>query len=173
MIGDGRQRRNLTEWSGDLNGRLTHTRLSWREVTPDGNSVSGRARYGSTLLWFDLFRVEKMEFLARLEADGFAGCNADFSPSARITADAGFAGTNVKDAESAELDALAFGESALESLEYGVDSRFGFVALQPGALNHLVNDVLFYQGFPPAGEVSVLRLIVETFDGIVNAARLP
>jgi hypothetical protein len=114
-----------------------------------------------------------VEFLARLEANRFARGNADFGSGAGIASDAGLAGANVEDPEAAELDALTFGESALEGLEYGVDRSFGFIALQPGALDHLVNDVLLYQGFPPSGEVSVSRLIVEMFDGIVNAACLP
>ena len=121
----------------------------------------------------DLFSVEEVEFLARLEADRFAWGDADFSAGAGIAADAGLARTHVEDPKAAELDALTFGEGALEGFEYGIDSGFGFITLQPGALNHLVNDVLFYQGFPPSAEVSVSRLIVEMFDGIVNAARLP
>jgi hypothetical protein len=113
-----------------------------------------------------------MELLAGLEAHGFAGSDADFGAGARIAPDARFAGADIEDAKAAQLDALAFGERALEGLEYCIDSRLGFVALQPGAFNHLVNDVLFYQGVPPSGEVSVSTLIVEIFDGIVNAAHL-
>ena len=114
-----------------------------------------------------------MKFLAGFEANGLAGSDADFGSGAGIAADAGFAGTDVEDAEAAELDALAFGKRALQGLEYRIDSGLGLVALQAGALNHLVNDVLLYQGFPPSGEVSVSRLIVETFAGIVNVAALP
>jgi hypothetical protein len=36
-----------------------------------------------------------------------------------------------------------------------------------------VNDVLFYQGFLPSGGRSIFKVIVEMFDGIVNAPRLP
>ncbi len=114
-----------------------------------------------------------MEFLARLETNRLPGRDADFGAGAGIAADAGFAGTDVEDAKAAQLDALAFGKGALEGLEYRIDSGLGLVALQAGAFNHLVNDVLFYQGFPPSGEVSVSRLIVETFAGIVNVADLP
>jgi hypothetical protein len=114
-----------------------------------------------------------MEFFAGLEAYRFAGSDADLGAGAGVATDAGFARTHVENAKAAQLDTLAFGERALEGLEHGVDRGFGFVALQAGALNHLVNDVLFYQGFLPSGGWSIFKVIVEMFDGIVNAPRLP
>ena len=114
-----------------------------------------------------------MQFFAGLEADGFARRDADLGAGARIAANAGFAGTHVEDAEAAQFDALALGERVLEGLEHCVDSRFSLVALQAGALNHLVNNVLFYQCLPPAGEVSELKLSVETFSIVVNAPGVP
>ena len=120
-----------------------------------------------------LFSVEQVQFLAGLEADRFAGSDADLSPGPRIAPDARLARPDVEDPEAAQLDPLAIGERLLERLEYGIDGRLGLVALQAGTLNHLVNDVLFYQGFPPSGEVSLSRLIVETFYSVVNVPRLP
>jgi hypothetical protein len=117
--------------------------------------------------------VEQMKLFAGFEADRFAGSDADLGAGAGVASDAGFARADVKDAKAAQLDALTFGEGALEGLEYGIDRGLGFVALQAGALNHLVNNVLFYQGFPPSGEVSRSQVIVEIFTGIVNAGRLP
>jgi hypothetical protein len=113
-----------------------------------------------------------MELFSGLEAYGFARSDADLGPGAGIPADAGFPRTDIEHTKAAQLDALAFGEGALEGLKYGIHSGLSLVPLQAGAFDHLVNDVLFYQGFPPSGEVSVSRLIVETFAGIVNAARL-
>jgi hypothetical protein len=117
--------------------------------------------------------VEEVKFLAGLEADGFAGSDADLGAGAGIAADAGFAGTDIEDTEAAQLDALALGEGLFEGLEDGIDSGFGLVALEAGALNHLVNDVLFYQGFLPSGEGFDPRLIVEMFGGVVNVRTLP
>jgi hypothetical protein len=114
-----------------------------------------------------------VKLFAGLEANGFAGSDADFGAGAGVSSDPCLAGTDIEDAKSAQFDTLAFGERALESLKYGIDSSLGLIALQAGALNHLVNDVLFYQGFPPSGEVSVSRLILEMFHPIVNALRLP
>jgi hypothetical protein len=114
-----------------------------------------------------------VKFLTGLEPYGLAGSDADFGAGAGIAANAGFAGADVEDTKAAEFNSLPLGERALQSLEYRVDSGLGLIALQAGAFNHLVNDVLFYQGFPPSGEVSVLTLIVETFHGIVNVAALP
>jgi hypothetical protein len=114
-----------------------------------------------------------VKLFAGFEANGFAGGDADFRAGAGVASDPGFAGTDIKDAEAAQFNALAFGERALESLEYSIHSSLSLIPLQSGALNHLVNDVLLYQGFPPSGEVSVSRLIVEIFHPIVNALRLP
>lgn len=114
-----------------------------------------------------------MKLFAGFEANGFAGSDADLGAGAWIASDPCFARTDVEDAKAAQFDALAFGERMLERLEYGIDSSLGFVPLQTGALNHLVNDVLLYQGFPPSGEVSVSWLIVEIFHPIVNALRVP
>ena len=120
-----------------------------------------------------LLAVEEVEFLAGFETNGFAGSDADFGSGAGIAADSGFARTDVEHPKAAQLDALAVGEGPLQSLEHRIDSGLGLIALQAGAFNHLVNDVLFYQGFPPSGEVSVSWLIVETFPGIVNVPDLP
>jgi hypothetical protein len=120
-----------------------------------------------------LLAVEEMEFLAGFEANGLAWRDADLGAGAGIAADTGFAGTDVEDTKAAELNTLALSKGSFKGLEYRIDSGFGFVALQAGPFNHLVNDVLFYQGFPPSGEVSVSRVILETFDGIVNVAALP
>ena len=45
--------------------------------------------------------VEEVEFFAGLEADGFAGSDADFGSGARVAAYAGFAGFDVEDSEAA------------------------------------------------------------------------
>jgi len=117
--------------------------------------------------------VEQVQFFSRLETDGFSWRDADLGAGARVAADAGLAGTHVEDAEAAQLDPLALGQGAFERLEDRVDSRLGLVALQAGAFNHLVNNVLFYQGFLRSGESCSSTLIVESFRTVVNAPRLP
>jgi hypothetical protein len=112
--------------------------------------------------------VQHVELLARFEAHSFAGSDADFGSGAGIAPDAGFARADIEDAKAPQFDALPLGKGPFECLENGVDSGLGFVALEAGALNHLVNDVLFYQGVPPSREESDVTLIVEIFDGIVN-----
>ena len=52
---------------------------------------------------------EDVEVFAGFEADRFAGGDGDFGAGAGVSADAGFAGLDGEDAESAELDAVAFG----------------------------------------------------------------
>lgn len=116
--------------------------------------------------------IEQVQFFSGLEANGFSRSDTDFGASAGIAADAGFPGPHVEDAKAAELDALAFSQSVLQRFEDGIDGSLGLVALEAGTLNHLVNNVLFYQGVLPSDGCSDLWLIVETFSSIVNAASL-
>jgi len=69
-----------------------------------------------------------VQFFAGLKANGFARSDADFGASSWIAADAGFARANAKNAEAAQLDAVAGGKGLLESLEYGIDGHFRFGA---------------------------------------------
>lgn len=114
-----------------------------------------------------------MEFFTGLEADRLAWGDTDFGAGAGIATDPGLPGADVEDAEAAQFDPLPVGERFFERLEDRVHSRLGLVALQSRALNHLVNNVLFYQDFPPSGELPDSVVIVESFGGIVNVARLP
>jgi hypothetical protein len=140
------------------------------EETPEEDQFTGRVlrrqNFGQSLL------VEKVEFLSWLETDGFTGGDADFGACAGIATDPGFARADIENAEAAQLDALSLGESALEALEYSIHGSLRLVALKAGTLDHMVNDVLFYQGFLRSGEQSAPRLIVETFSRIVNAPAL-
>jgi hypothetical protein len=61
--------------------------------------------------------VQRMQFLARFETNGFARGYADFGAGAGIAADAGFAGADAENAKSAQFDALAGGQGLLEALE--------------------------------------------------------
>jgi hypothetical protein len=114
-----------------------------------------------------------MQLFTGLEAHRLARSNAHFRPGPGVPPDPRFPGTNIKDAEPAQLNPLPFRERAFQGLEHRIDCSLSLVPLQAGALNHLVNDVLFYQGFPPSGQVFVSSLILEIFAAIVNAARLP
>jgi hypothetical protein len=114
-----------------------------------------------------------MQLFARFEANCLAGSNADLGSGARIAADAGFTWTNVEDPKAAQLDPLSVRQCLFEGLENGIDRGLSLIALQPRSLNHLMNDVLFYQGFPPSRELPDLVVIVETFSDIVNGPRLP
>jgi len=84
---------------------------------------------------------KKLEFFAGLKADGFAGRDADFSSSAWIAADAGLARAHGEDAEAAQFDALTLGEGMLHTFKHLVDRGLRFVARQPGAFHHVVNNV--------------------------------
>jgi hypothetical protein len=96
-----------------------------------------------------LFAVQQMQFLARLEAHGFAGGNGYLGSGSRIAADSGFSGADVEDTEAPQLDSLAASQGLLETLEDGVDGGFGLHAGQTGPLDDVVDDVLFNQCLHP------------------------
>lgn len=89
--------------------------------------------------------VNRVQFFAGLEADCLSWSDADFSPGAGIAADSCFAGANAEYTKSAQFDALAGCQRLLEAFEDRVDGCFGFCARQTGALDYVMDDVLFNQ----------------------------
>jgi hypothetical protein len=117
--------------------------------------------------------IQDVKFFAGFEANRFSGSDADLGAGTGIPPDTGFAGTDVEHAETSQFNPLSLRQRLLEALEDRVHRGFRFVALEARALNHLVNDVLFYQDFLPSGELPDSVVIVESFSGIVNVARNP
>jgi hypothetical protein len=101
-----------------------------------------------------------MQFLARFESHGFARGYADFSAGAGIAADTGFAGADAKDAKSAQFDALAGGQSLLQTLKNRIHRSLCLGARQTCALDYMMDDVLLNQRGNLAGPtgLTVLRL---------------
>ena len=102
-------------------------------------SLFGRALFGRSA------GLQHMKFFAGLEAHCLAGCDADLGTGAGIAADTSFAGPNAEDAEAAQFDAFAGGESLFETLE---DRIYGSLCLSSGetrALDDMMNDVLLDQ----------------------------
>jgi hypothetical protein len=80
--------------------------------------------------------AERLEILARLEANGFAGRNGDFGAGARIATNSGFARLDGEDAKATQFDTVATAQSVLHRFE---DSVHGGLRLGPwkaGTLNY-------------------------------------
>jgi hypothetical protein len=114
-----------------------------------------------------------MQFLAWFEADRSAGHDRNLSARARIPADSSFPGSNAEDAKAAQLNAIPGCKSIFHAFEYSIDSSLSLDAWQPGTVGHLVNDVLFNQGFPPAPRPGVALSMLFPILKIVNALALP
>jgi hypothetical protein len=82
-----------------------------------------------------------LQFLAWLETHSFAGRNADFLAGARISSDAGLAGTHVKYTEAAQFDAVAFAERAFHGLKHSFDGLLGLGSTDTGFIYYSVNDI--------------------------------
>src|SRR5262249_14395994 len=85
--------------------------------------------------------LERLQFLAGLEANGLAGRGAHLFAGARVEADASLAGLDVEDAETPQLDALAASEGVLHGLEDGFHGLLGLGSGDTGAADHCVDDV--------------------------------
>jgi hypothetical protein len=101
--------------------------------------------------------VEEVEVLAGLEADGFAGDDADLGAGAGVATDAGLAGLDGEDTEAAQLDAVSGDHALLHAVEHGVDGGLGLGSWQAGAFDDLLNQILFdHGGRPSLGSQSVV-----------------
>ncbi len=114
-------------------------------------------------VYLHLFRYlfNRLQLFARLEAHGFARRNGNFRAGARVAADAGFARLYVEDAESAQLDAVAFGERTLHALEDGFDGNFGLGFGDARLGNHFVDDVQLDQGLAPAAQFRIVYQVLD------------
>src|SRR5215470_8641141 len=53
--------------------------------------------------------LDRLQFLAGLEADCFAGRDGDFGAGSRVASDAGLSGTDVEHAKATQFYAIGFG----------------------------------------------------------------
>src|SRR5690242_5471818 len=84
---------------------------------------------------------ERLQFLARLEAHGFAGRDADFLASARIASDAGLARADIEYAKAAQLNAFPFAKRALHGFEDGFGGLFRLGAGHAGLVYHRIHNI--------------------------------
>jgi hypothetical protein len=90
-------------------------------------------------------RIQRMQLFAGLESDSFAWSYAHFGSRTRVASNAGFTGPHAEDAKSAKLNAIARGESLLETFKDSIDSSFGLRSRQAGALDDVMDNVLLNQ----------------------------
>src|ERR1035438_6896747 len=114
--------------------------------------------------------VNRLQFLARLEADGLARRNRNFGAGPRISSDAGLARAHVEHAETAQFNAVAIGERLLHALEDGFDGELRLGLGDPGAIDDFVDDVELNHGYPPSPKdlVCLKLLMLREIGRIVN-----
>ena len=86
-----------------------------------------------------------MQLFAGLETNSLAGSYADFGAGAGISSNSGFASANAEHAKAAQFNAFPSSQSLFEAFKDGINGSLGLGARQPGAFDHLVNNVLFDQ----------------------------
>jgi hypothetical protein len=80
--------------------------------------------------------IEDLEIFSGLKANSFAGSDGDLGTGARIASNAGFAGLDSEDAETAQFDAVAVGEGFLHGFEDSVHGGFCLGTGKAGALDY-------------------------------------
>ena len=114
-----------------------------------------------------------MQFLAGFESDRLARGDRYLGACPRIASDSRFTGTHVKDAKTAQFDAISRREGFLQTLKDRIDCRLRLIAWQARTFDDVMNNVLFYQRVHlfckalPAGFTATG--ILESFSCIVNA----
>jgi hypothetical protein len=93
--------------------------------------------------------VEDMQFLARLEADGFTRGDVHLGSGPGIPADSGLPRPHIEHAEASKLNAVAIRERFLEAFKNGVDCSLGLHTRQSRAFDYVMDDVLFNQCLHP------------------------
>lgn len=89
--------------------------------------------------------IQGVQFLAGFKTDGFTGSDADFSPGSRVAPDAGLAGPDAEDAEAAQLDPVASGESVFEPLEHCIHRCLRLGSRQACPLDDVMDNILLDQ----------------------------
>src|SRR6185369_3881354 len=84
---------------------------------------------------------DRLQFLARLEANSLPRRNADLGTGARVTADAGLPRTHVEYAKAAQLYAVALRERFLHALEDGFHRQLGLRLGDAGFVDNLVDNI--------------------------------
>jgi len=85
--------------------------------------------------------VDGVQFFAGFEANGFAGRNIHFSAGAWVAANAGFAWTDVEDAETAKLDSVALRQCLFHRLEDDFHRALGLRLGDAGPAHDFVDDI--------------------------------
>jgi hypothetical protein len=93
--------------------------------------------------------LQRLKFLAWLEAHGFSGRDRHFGARARVAANACFSGTDVEDPEAPKLNALAMCKRALHALENGLHCHLGLGFGYAGPVHNFIDDIELYQDILP------------------------
>src|SRR5262249_50770184 len=89
-----------------------------------------------------------LQFLAGLEADRFAGRDANFFTGTRIASDAGLARLDVENPEAPQFNPLATSQSRFQSVEHSLYGVFSLCARHAGIGDHRVHYIQLYHQFP-------------------------
>src|ERR1700724_1702755 len=100
--------------------------------------------------------IDQVQFLARLEAHGFARGDRHLCSGSRIAPDAGLARPHIEHPEAAQFDPLTLRQGLLQALEDGIHRCLSLVAREAGSFDDAMHDVLLDQGMLQKVELHLL-----------------
>src|SRR5689334_4304790 len=93
--------------------------------------------------------LERLQLLAGLKADRFAGWNRYFRAGARVSANASLPRADIKDPKTSEFNPLAPAQRALHALENGFHGHLRLRLGDARPVDYSIDDVQFNQSHPP------------------------
>jgi hypothetical protein len=119
----------------------------WLAATPELGFVA-HAQVGKNPIlarsWPPVNRLERLQFLAGLEAHSFAGGDADFRPGSGVPPDTSLASLHIENREATQFNAVALRQGFLHGFKYRFHGNFSFCLGDACAIDDLIDDVQLY-----------------------------
>src|SRR6266404_2577247 len=143
-----------------LSWKRTPTQVDERRVSRNNRTWSQTRRWGTStqtscigsrpgVAASNSMLLDRLQFLAGLEANSLAGRDADFGARARIASDAGLARADVEHTKAAKLNAVAAFEGLLHAGKDRLNSHFSLGFRDPSLFHHVVDDIQLDQRSRP------------------------
>lgn len=107
---------------------------------------------------------ERLQFLAGLKTNSFAGRDTDFRACTGVAPYTGLAGFHIKNTETTQFNAVALCQSFLHGFKYGFNGHLSFCLGDACAVDDLIDDVQLYH----ANLLKIQALILRIERGIVK-----
>jgi hypothetical protein len=114
-------------------------------IAKNTNALSSTGKGTCVVSSFQILLIDGVQFFAGFEAYSFSRSDGYFRAGTRVASNSSLSGPYVKDAETAQFNAVSRCQGFLQALKDCVYGRFRFVSWKASLLDHVMYDVLFNQ----------------------------